>query len=237
MRVQQTMTFLLSVLNEVRDGALAPAPMQRDYVWSRQDVTDFCDSVQDGLPIGAITTWRPGDGAEVSPKTGRVGPISAQTAPALILDGHNRLATCAWVITPRPELLDGVGDAEAAVWCGDEVLALDPEIGRARFFSTDEVRTRMLMTTDQACDNRRMREWSTAALRGGMSEAAWDAAVALAGDFETALREQKLVLTQISEATPEEAKSVFLRVCRAGVPMSGEDFDRAMRWDADGLRM
>ena len=237
MRVQQTMTFLLNVLNEVRNGALAPAPMQRDYVWSRQDVTDFCDSVQDGLPMGAITTWRPREDDAVSPKAGRVGPIPAESAPALILDGHNRLATCAWLITPRPELLDGVGDAEAAVWCGDEVLALDPEIGRARFFSAEEVRTRMLMTTAEACDNRRIRDWSSRVLRGGMSEAAWDAAVALAADFETALREQKLVLTQISEATPDEARSVFLRVCRAGVPMSGEDFDRAMGWEADGLRM
>jgi hypothetical protein len=36
--------------------------------------------------------------------------------------------------------------------------------------------------------------------------------------------------TTISDATADEAKYAFLRICRVGVPMSEADFDQAVAW-------
>ncbi len=236
MRVEQSMTFLLEVLKEAQRGNLAPAPMQRPYVWSRKDVTDFCDSVQDGLPIGAFTIWDARD-QDISVPVSRLGPVPTQTASALILDGHNRLATCAWVMTTPPQLLEGLSDAEDAVWMGEEILVLDPAQGRARFATPADAHAAMLMTTAQAFDNRELRGWLNGAMLGGMSEPDIDAHLKLAEDFTNAFRGQRIVCTRIQNATPEEAKSVFLRVCKAGVPMSEEDFSRAIGWERDTPRL
>lgn len=46
-------------------------------------------------------------------------------------------------------------------------------------------------------------------------------------------REARTVETLIQNATAEEARHAFLRICRVGVPMSQEDFDRAVGWTAD----
>ena len=37
--------------------------------------------------------------------------------------------------------------------------------------------------------------------------------------------------TFIEDATPEDARRAFLRICKAGVPMSEADFNSAMKWD------
>ena len=235
MRVEQNMTFLLEVLRESQNGNLAPAPMQRPYVWSREDVTDFCDSVQDGLPIGAFTIWDARD-QDVSVPVSRLGPIPTQTASALILDGHNRLATCAWVMTTPPQFLDRLSETEDAVWMGEDILVLDPGQGRARFVTPAQAHEAMLMTTAQAFDNRELRSWLNGAMLGGMSEPDIDAHLKLAEDFTNAFRFQRIVCTRIQNATPEEAKSVFLRVCKAGVPMSEEDFSRAIGWGDEAPR-
>jgi hypothetical protein len=45
-----------------------------------------------------------------------------------------------------------------------------------------------------------------------------------------AFRDARVTVTTIEDATAEEARSIFLRICRVGVPMSQVDFDRAVGW-------
>ena len=42
------------------------------------------------------------------------------------------------------------------------------------------------------------------------------------------LREARITITHIENATVEEAREAFLHISRAGVPMSQEDFDNAL---------
>jgi biotin synthase-related radical SAM superfamily protein len=47
-----------------------------------------------------------------------------------------------------------------------------------------------------------------------------------------AFRDARTAITIIENATPDEARSAFLRICRVGVQMSQEDFDKAVNWSA-----
>ena len=42
------------------------------------------------------------------------------------------------------------------------------------------------------------------------------------------LREARITITHMQNATIDEAREAFLHIARAGVPMSQEDFDNAL---------
>jgi hypothetical protein len=45
-------------------------------------------------------------------------------------------------------------------------------------------------------------------------------------------RDARIVATYLEDATVDEARKAFLHICRVGVPMSSNDFDRALGWAA-----
>ena len=228
MRIDQNMQFLGQVLKDVSAGRLAPAPMQRDYVWGKEDVIALCESVLDQLPIGSITLWSAREEDGISPSRSRIGPIEAPGSSTLILDGHNRLATFAWVTEGTGATPADVSGNEAEVWLSGETLCLDFLSRSVVFVPDDEVGSAPVMPAFMSLIPRRIREWIGS--RPDLSDPDLDAALQFSDDFSRAILEQRIVTTEIRDASPEEAKSVFLRVCRTGVPMSAEDFDRAMGW-------
>ena len=95
MLTRQTSPFLSDVLKDVARGDLIPAPMQRPYVWSAEDVEAFCASVQRGFPIGSFLCWMPQDLDMSMAPLNRLGPIKGEMGQGgqprgMILDGGNR---------------------------------------------------------------------------------------------------------------------------------------------------
>lgn len=48
-------------------------------------------------------------------------------------------------------------------------------------------------------------------------------------------RSAQAATTVIQGATAQEARHAFLRICRVGVPMTQEDFDNAVGWNAGAV--
>lgn len=246
MRVSQTSTFMLSLVREVGAGRMLPAAMQRPYVWLKQDVEALCDSVLCGFPVGSFMAWAPGAKADLTkvakPRLGPVVPGEATQADPyqLLLDGQNRLATLAWMMTkvgqadvsdPSPE--------EQATWLSGERLVLD-NATRSMFF----------VPAAQADDGLRLPSWTVLAdsqlstFQEGMrlvrnSNDRWlqthsqeqiNEFLTLWDHARDMFREARTTMTLIEDATVEEARHAFLRICRVGVQMSAEDFDRATTW-------
>ena len=47
---------------------------------------------------------------------------------------------------------------------------------------------------------------------------------------QNAFRNAQVVVTNLEQATVEEAKDAFLHICKVGVPMSAADFEAAVSW-------
>lgn len=236
MRIHQPSCQLKEILTDARNGRLAPAGMQRDYVWSPSDIEELMDSVQDGLPIGAIVTWMPTPDTRIDEMAkGRLGPIEAVDAGGvreLILDGQNRLATFAWLENDTTP--DDPSGAEKEAWLSGRALFLDAESGRIRFMEPEVAETKLCMKAaavfSSSLGNQETRRLWDSWLAMGHTEKELDAFLELLDETQRRFFEAKIVKTVIENATPDEARSVFLRVCKTGVPMSVEDFDRAVSW-------
>lgn len=236
MRVDQHSTFLKDILKEARNGRLAPAGMQRDYKWEIVDIEDLMDSIQDGLPIGAMVTWIPTPDTRIDEVTkGRLGPIEPADdwgLRELILDGQNRIATFAWM--EGGETPTDPSEKEREAWLSGRALYLDAESGRIRFMEPAEAEKRVclpaLTVIDSTFGNREIRRLWNGWIEAGHSEKELNAFVDVLDQTQRRFDDAKIVKTVIEDATPAEARSVFLRICKTGVPMSVEDFDRALNW-------
>ena len=240
MQVRQNPVFLSQLLDRVRNGDLVPAAMQRSYVWKQADVLKLCQSIADGLPLGSLLTWRPFDAHDLSKiARPRLGPITPgeDRHPGLILDGQNRLASFAWMtgVALDPTLRASLSEAEAETWDTGEVLVFDAKTDGFLFVPQDEVDQHLRLPTSSffrdgmAVLRKSWDRWQAA----GIDTQAIDAFVERWDAVFHAFLEARIVETEIQGATAEEAKSIFLRICRTGVPMSEEDFDRALAWTAD----
>ena len=212
--------FMLHLVEEVRRGRAVPARFQRPFVWTRGDVIALWTSILRGYPLGTFLMWRPKDAAVQGRTT--LGPIPIDPSPrsSLILDGQNRLVTLAWSMTP-PDA-DVPDDAPGRhLFRSGETLVLDPASRSARFVADDAV-DGMIMPVHL------LFEGMSAFFRRAWRSDADDAAMAWLDHAGSRLRETRIVTTTIEDATPEQAKEAFLHIARAGVPMSDDDFDRAV---------
>lgn len=239
MRVRQTPVFLNELLDRVRSGDLVPAAMQRAYVWRQDDVLKLCESIKDGLPLGSFLTWRPRGAHDLSGiARPRLGPITPgeDRMPGLILDGQNRLASFAWMTgaTLPENFRTQLSEEEAETWWCGQTLVFDAETDGFLFVPEGEVDQQLRLPTKaffrdgMAVVRESWTRWKAA----GFEEAQIDAFVERWDEVFHAFREARVVETEIDGATAEEAKSIFLRICRTGVPMREEDFDRALCWGA-----
>ena len=234
MRVEHEHRFLFQVIQEVEQGLLVPAGMQRPYVWREADVLAFCESLTEGLPVGSLLTWKPKAGLDTgSLARPRLGPIhltEIHPHARLILDGQNRLATLAWMLGGKTPA--DLSEAEVETWTG-RALVIDNEVGGFTFVPEDEVE-KGLRVSAAACSVRRLqpllRAGYTRWLAECFSEAECDEFLNRVSDIIDVVREARVIETVISDAHPEEAKRAFLKICRTGVQISDADFDTAMAW-------
>lgn len=247
MKVVQHSRFISDVLKSVFTGFVAPAGMQRPYVWSKQDVEALFDSILQEFPIGSFLSWMPkrhGELARIGKKN--LGPIALNSADTawnprqLLLDGQNRLATLAWVACKGvydPNL--PYSEAERAVWMSGESLVYDGESQSVRFVPDAEAKVGLrlpawcLMSLATPEMHREVSKYMRELMDSQFSGIPEHDLDCLWHDFDCAQRafqRAKVIDTVIEDATPEEARRAFIRICRAGVPMAQEDFDYAMSW-------
>lgn len=238
MKIQQNATFLLELVRRVHMGQLAPAAFQRPYVWNRDDVLALCTSIIEGYPIGGFLSWMPGRHADIS-QLGRkrLGPIMLDAtayAPALLLDGQNRLASLAWMLRDTSEPLpDNLSESERETWaCGEELIA-DLGTQELRFVPHAEADKGLTLPAAALFDSR---------IANGYIRKRWndqwrdysdeerDAGLKWQDNWSRAFRDARVVETVLENATPAEARKAFLHICRVGVPMSQADFDAAIGW-------
>lgn len=239
MRIQQNgATFLLELIRRVSTGQLAPAAFQRPYVWGRDDVMALCTSILEGFPIGGFLTWMPYQHADLTKLSrNRLGPIlldAGTRAPALLLDGQNRLATLAWMLRDiTAPLPDDLSESERATWACGEELVVDLAARELRFVRHEDADLGFTLPMASLFDSRiattlMLKRWSQE--WSAFSEEERNAGLKWHDTCTNAFRNARITETVLENATPAEARKAFLHICRVGVPMSQEDFDAAIGW-------
>lgn len=233
----------MHVLRSIQAGSLAPASFQRPYVWTQADVLALCHSLVKGYPIGGLLTWTPWpwSNADFS-KVGRtrLGPIEVAQRnkyTSLLLDGQNRLASLAWFFREEDAPLPAdMSEAEAATW-GEQWLVANLHTRTFEFVPHSEreagMRVPMRALVDSQYGNQVTRKRFDT-LWACFSEEERNAGLVWRDQVADAFREAQVAHTHLDNATPEEAKDAFLHICRVGVPMSAEDFDKAIAWALEG---
>lgn len=246
MRVQQHSAFLTSLLTDVVAGRVVPAGMQRPYVWSKEDVEGLFDSILKGYPIGSFVYWQPDGKADLSQLAKvRLGPIlsnpsGASWAPTqLLMDGQNRLASIAWSFLEGNPPSTVYSDAEHKTWLDGSSLVVDHATRSICFVPKEEaeVGLRLPAWTISATASPDLHKKAMRLIRQRQSDTwaecddeAVDSFFSFWDECNRAFQSARVTLTVIQDATPDEARTAFLRVCKVGVPMSAEDFDKAVNW-------
>lgn len=84
--------FLREIYKKVEAGKYGIPAFQRNYVWTRDRIADFFDSIWKGYPIGAVILWKP----DAKMQTKDILTDEQQTdndAEYYVLDGRQRLTT------------------------------------------------------------------------------------------------------------------------------------------------
>lgn len=90
---------LVSCLNDFELGKILILPSQRAFIWKKNHILNFLDSLKKGYPIGAITFWQPDKTVKQTLKSninqiiGSYNIIRESTDAYYILDGYQRLST------------------------------------------------------------------------------------------------------------------------------------------------
>lgn len=237
MRITQSSSYLNNLLRQVRAGELFPASFQRPYVWTKEDVLSLLTSLSKGYPIGSVLSWTPPRDTDwKAAGNGRLGPIVQSPDSrriSLLLDGQNRLATLAWVADPAPAADLVLGDIEASTWRDGSALILDLKSGEFRFVPENQAAVGLTMpahamlhspTAMRVMRERYDNEWAKFTI------AEREAGLKVYDDLSQRFLNAQVAHTDLAGATAAEALAAFRHICRAGVPMSDEDFAKALRW-------
>lgn len=234
MRVEQHGTFLLDIIRDVADGNCGLAPFQRAYAWEKEDVEKLMLSILRKWPVGSFTLWSPRREEQHDyVSRGRIGPIEhSPDASTLILDGQNRLASlvfASFIPTSNMTPETPYSDQELKVWFGSQVLVADAEQKRVVFVDEanawsptrapfGEIMNATIFRRGRPLDVfDRMRSF-------GMSDhdLNW-----MLDDLPDFVRASRVTTTNLLNASYEEAKECYLTICRAGQPISEEEFEAA----------
>lgn len=245
--------YLPTLLREVRRGNIAPAAFQRGYAWKEQDVLNLVQSISSGYPVGSIMIWNARATDHRIAVRNRLGPIVLEADKpevGVILDGQNRLASLAWLTRRSGDRvpMHGLSPQEFEVWARGNVVAINlPESIKAMkvspdadlvisFISPGDLRENNASHVEfsEIIDSRSLqallrKKWDSEWL--GFSEMEKDSMAELLDRVNRRFTEAAIGTTFIEDATPEDARRAFLRICKAGVPMSEADFNSAMTWD------
>lgn len=236
MRIAQTSVLIKSLYLDVSSGRLFPAAFQRPYVWGKSDVLAMLHSIVNGYPLGSIVAWSPAPGVDLS-KAGasRIGPVQqdASRRSALLLDGQNRLATLCWLAHRGDAPALEYSQSERATWLDGTELVLRLDTGVFEFVSPEEAKTAFALPVRALFDSREGLRICRENWKGPwkhLSEEQQDHGLGIYDKATQAVSDAKLIFTHLERATVEEAKNAFLHICRTGVPMDQQDFERAVAW-------
>ena len=220
MNIHTDATYMMDLLARVKSGSAVPAPFQRPFVWGKDDVLALWTSIIKGYPLGSFLLWLPKGGSHF--KSTSLGPIEFVPTPhsELILDGQNRMVTIAWSMTP-PDADVHEDASGASIFRDGQVLVLDPHQKKPLFLDPDEV-TGLIMPVHYLFNR------FSKFLRDQWRSDEDDEAIEWLDHVGSMLREARITITHMENATIDEARDAFLHIARAGVPMSQEDFDNAL---------
>lgn len=234
MRIEQNHTFLTSQIQMAMSGHLGIVAFQREYAWNEADVEALFYSLLQEWPIGSFLTWEPHENVEKHDiQRGNLGPVQTNyECRRFLLDGQNRLATFAWAYAGDKADRNNVTSQERGVWLSGRSLVAD--------FSTRSVK---FVDEAEAYDGERVPLGDIIAAnlvheRGKKFELGQrlldsvsdDAINWLMDEVPNKIREARVVETVLVDATVQEAKDAFLRICKSGQPISEAEFERAMEW-------
>lgn len=220
MNIDTKATFMMELLSRVQSGNTVPAPFQRPFVWTKDDVLALWTSIIKGYPLGSFLLWLPDGGSHF--KSTSLGPIELVPTPhsELILDGQNRMVTIAWSMT-QPDAAVPEDASGSQIFRDGQILALDPYRKAPVFLDPEEV-TGLIMPIHFLFNG------LSKFLREQWQSDADDEAMEWLDHVGGQLREARITITHMQNATIDEAREAFLHIARAGVPMSQEDFDNAL---------
>lgn len=84
--------FLREIYKKVEAGKYGIPAFQRNYVWTRDRIVDFFDSIWKGYPIGAIILWKPDIKMQTKDILTDV-QLESNDVDYYVLDGRQRLTT------------------------------------------------------------------------------------------------------------------------------------------------
>lgn len=102
---QPTIQRIPPLLEEVRLRQIVVPKFQRPFVWSDEQRLELMRSINEGLPIGSLMVWRTSvslatyrfPGTNATPN----GGSSESTVQQYLLDGHQRVTTLFFALSPR----------------------------------------------------------------------------------------------------------------------------------------
>jgi hypothetical protein len=237
MRVETSSTFLIDMVRKAASGSLGLAPFQRQYVWTKDDVEQLMKSMINKWPLGSFTLWTPGQ-AHIGqfPTKGRLGPVEhPEDVETLVLDGQNRLSSLIYAsllssATPNPT--HPYSEQELDVWFGGEILVADAETKSVAFRTPDQAFSPTAAPFGLILDafvfgRGRQFELLNLVERSGMTDAHMDW---LMNDIPNTVREARITVADLRDATLEEARDCYMTICRSGQPISDAEFDMAFSY-------
>lgn len=239
MRVEERHEFLGQYIKRAGNGDFGIAAFQRPFVWNKTDIEKYLQSITDGIPIGGFLLWTLGKehDAKVLSK-GRIGPVEHDAATrTMILDGQNRLGSIIWAAR-----VDEAPDAPACpysvhereVFLSGETLVADFEEKRMHFVPDEAAYSPTRYPLGPILAAQVMRRVRPTDLFQRMTEIGvpdeslnW-----FFDDIPHDFMAKKTVVTEILDATADEAFDIFLRICKTGQPITDADLAAARAWMA-----
>ncbi len=246
-RIKQVPRYLINLVREISKASMAPAAFQRSYAWGKKDVLDLCDSIVLGYPVGSFFVWeakKEDAQGRIKPRLGPV-PLGGSLSEVygginIILDGHNRLCTMAWLLRdgsePLPEVLrQEIAGQESLVWASEKrLVAYDLAANKFDFYSESEINKGFLIPSWILLGDRSINPFLRQQLNGPWSslpDEQQENFVCLIDKLRERFNDSMVTLTVLEQASPATAKEAFLKICKVGVPMSEDDFILSNSWN------
>lgn len=237
MRVEQSSSFLLDIVRSTAGGKLGLAPFQRQYAWESDDVEALMKSLLRGWPIGSVTLWTPlAEEREFLTTKGRLGPIEhPDDVRTVVLDGQNRLASLVYASRVQDAPVDPAhpySELEREVWFGQDILTADAESRSISFMPPNEASRGRRLPLGEILDatlfnRKRLMDLYREVDDRGLSDRDFNW---LTDDVTNCIRNARITITHLVDATFEEARECYMTICRAGQPISREEFDLALSY-------
>ena len=228
--VKSEVVFIGKLLERVIDGKMLVPRFQRPFVWRHQDMLDLLDSVLKGYPIGSLLVWETNQPVSC---LDRVGPISSKRKGeglvALILDGHQRIATLLGTLMFDDSLENPQHGVDWRVYYDLENMAFchAPRTGpEPQHFPVNK----LLSTSGylEACRNvqKSVRDENRATRLLQSSD-----------DLANAFRNFQLPLISVSEGDMDNAVQVFSRLNRKGRKISQDEMVSALTYRENAFHL